>query len=79
MYNVYFYIIISFLVIFFLFDKFVEYLNLKNWSEKIPLELKEIYDEEKYKKSMQYDKEKNKFSNITSFFSFLVMLLVFIF
>jgi STE24 endopeptidase len=79
MYNIYFYIIISFLVIFFLFDKFVEYLNLKNWSEKLPEELKEIYDEEKYKKSMQYDKEKNKFSNITSFFSFIVMLFVFIF
>jgi STE24 endopeptidase len=79
MYNIYFYIIISFFVIFFLFDKFVEYLNLKNWSEKIPQELKEIYDEEKYKKSMQYDKEKNNFSNITSLFSFLVMLLVFVF
>jgi STE24 endopeptidase len=79
MYNVYFYTIISFLIIFFLFDKFVEYLNLKNWSEKIPSDLKEIYDEEKYKKSMQYDKEKNKFSNITSLFSFIIMLFVFIF
>lgn len=79
MYNIYFYTIISFLVIFFLFDKFVEYLNSKNWSEKLPEELKWIYDEEKYKKSREYDRQKNKISNISSILSFVLMLLVLIF
>lgn len=79
MYNIYFYIIISFLIIFTIFDKFVEYLNIKNWSEKIPLEFSDIYEVEKYKKAQDYDKEKNKFSTITSIFTFIIMLLVLIF
>jgi STE24 endopeptidase len=54
-------------------------LNTKNWSDKLPEELKEIYDEEKYAKSMDYEKTKFKFSMITSFVSFIIMLLVLIF
>lgn len=79
MYNIYFYIIISFLVIFTAFDKIVDYLNAKNWSDKLPDELKEIYDEEKYKKAQNYDKAKNKLSNISSIFTFVITFLVFIF
>lgn len=79
MYNIYFYIIISFLVIFTAFDKIVDCLNTKNWSDKLPDELKEIYDEEKYKKAQNYDKAKNKLSNISSIFTFVITFLVFIF
>jgi STE24 endopeptidase len=79
MYNIYFYIIISFLVIFTAFDKIVDYLNSKNWSDKLPDELKEIYDEEKYKKAREYDKADDKLSNISSLFTFLIIFLVLIF
>lgn len=79
MYNIYFYIIISFLIIFTAFDKLVDCLNSKNWSDKLPDELKEIYDEEKYKKAQNYDKEKNKLSNINSIITFIITLIVFIF
>ena len=74
-----FYIIIWLFVAEFILSKTLDYLNTKNWSDKLPEELKEIYDEEKYAKSMAYEKEKFKFSMITSFITFFIMLLVLIF
>jgi hypothetical protein len=38
--------------------------------------LKDIYDEEKYKKSMKYEKTNHAFSSKTGIFSFIVMLLM---
>ena len=66
MQNIYFYIIISFTVIFFIFDKIVDYLNTLNWSEKLPSEAVWIYDEEKYAKQQAYEKATHKFENISS-------------
>lgn len=79
MYNNYFYLIISFTIIFFIFDKFVDYLNTLNWSDKLPKEAEGIYDEEKYMRQQDYEKTKHKFSNISDIFSFLVTLLVLVF
>ncbi|MDD4151795.1 MAG: M48 family metallopeptidase, partial [Candidatus Gracilibacteria bacterium] len=76
MQNIYFYTIIGIYVIFFIFDKFVDYLNTLNWSPKLPEEAKGIYDEEKYAKSQDYEKTKFSFSKITSTFSFVLMLLI---
>lgn len=78
MYNTYFYIIIAFTVIFFVFDKIVDYLNTLNWSDTLPKEAEGIYDEEKYVKQQAYEKTKHKFSNISGIFSFVVTLLVLI-
>jgi len=74
-----FYIIIGLFIFEFLFSKTLDYLNTLNWSDKLPEELKGIYDQEKYAKSMQYEKTKHNFSNISWVFSFLLMLLVLIF
>lgn len=79
MQNIYFYLIISFTTFFFLFDKFIDYLNTLNWSDKLPLEAKDIYDEEKYQKQQSYEKAKHKFSNISDIFSFIITILVLIF
>lgn len=73
------YIILILFVWEFIFSKFLDYLNTKNWTNKLPEELKEIYDEDKYSKSMEYEKTKYKFSNITWVINFLIMLLVLIF
>jgi STE24 endopeptidase len=43
----------------------VDYLNTLNWSDTLPEEAKDIYDEEKYKKQQAYEKTKHKFSNIS--------------
>jgi len=54
-------------------------LNTKSWKNTLPEELKDIYDEEKYAKSMKYEKVKNKFSSITGIFTFVLMLLILVF
>lgn len=79
MQNIYYYLIISFTIIFFVFDKFVDYLNTLNWSDKLPKEAAGIYDEEKYQKQQAYEKTKHKFSNISDIFSFIISILVLIF
>lgn len=79
MHNIYYFLIIGITVIFFVFNKFVSYLNTKYWSDELPEELKGIYDEQKYKKSMQYQKELYKFRNISSWFSIVITLLILIF
>lgn len=79
MYETIFYIILWLFVFEFLFWKYLSYLNTKNWSDKLPKELKDIYDKDKYKKSMEYEKIKYKFSTISAIFSFFVMYFVLIF
>ena len=79
MYDTIFYIIIGLFVGEFILSKTLDYLNTLNWSTSLPEELKEIYDEKKYKKSMDYEKVKNSFSMISWMFSFFIMLLVLIF
>lgn len=76
MHNTYFYIIIAFTVIFFVFDKVVDYLNTLNWSDTLPKEAEGIYDEEKYQKQQAYEKAKHKFSNISGIVSFVITLWV---
>ena len=64
-----FWTIIGFILLDFIFEKVLDYLNFKNMKEEIPEELKGIYDEEKYKKSQRYEKVTSRFSLVTSIFS----------
>ena len=50
----------------FLFDQFLDFLNLKSQRDDIPESMKEYYDEEKYKKSQDYQRMGTRFSFITS-------------
>lgn len=68
------YIIIGILVFDFILERILSYLNDKNWSDELPAELSEFYDEEKYKKSQAYSKERNKFGLFSASFSFILML-----
>ncbi len=56
----------------FVYNKILEYLNIKSMKEELPDEVKDIYDVEKYKKSIAYSKANNKFGLITSTFSFII-------
>ena len=56
----------------FLYNKILDYLNIRSMKEELPAEVKDIYDEEKYKKSIAYSKTNNKFGLITSTFSFVL-------
>lgn len=56
----------------FVFNKILEYLNIRSMKEELPDEVKDIYDEEKYKKSIAYARANNKFGLLTSSFSFIL-------
>ncbi len=72
-----FYIIIAFVIFDYAFSRFLEYLNSKHLNHELPNELKDIYDAEEYKKSIEYDKVNSRFGFITSTFSFMLTLLMF--
>ena len=78
MHQIIFYFIIGILIFDYLLDQFLDYLNATRRSSVLPDELKGIYDEEKYKKSQDYDKANHKFSILTSSFS-LLLILVFLY
>ena len=79
MHEVLFWVIIAILVVDFLFEKYLDYLNATTMSETIPDEVKGIYDAEKYKKQQAYQRENNRFGLITGSFSFVITLAMFLF
>ena len=72
-----FYILIAIISISFIIDKILDSLNAKHFNDKIPDELKDVYDEDEYKKSQSYKKTNAQFSNITSTFSIILTLVFF--
>lgn len=72
-----FYILIGILIVNFAVDQILDYLNAKHFSDAIPQELKDVYDEEEYKKSQLYKKTNYQFSIISSTFSLITILLFF--
>ena len=60
----------------FIFNKILEYLNIRSMKEELPDEVKDIYEEEKYKKSIAYARANNKFGLLTSSFSFILSLVL---
>ena len=71
-----FYIIITIIIADYFFERFIEYLNFKRRTTKLPKELEGIYDAEKYKKQQEYKKVNFKFSLLTSTFSFIIILIM---
>ena len=69
-------IIIAIIVIDFVFDRVMDYLNVSRWSKQLPEELKGIYDEEKYRKSQEYSRVNMRFGILTSSLSFVFILLM---
>ncbi|MFW5758848.1 MAG: M48 family metallopeptidase [Bacteroidota bacterium] len=69
-----FYVIVAIIILDFLFDRLIDYLNSTRWSNVLPQELKGIYDEEKYRKSQNYHRENMKVGLLTSSLSFILIL-----
>lgn len=69
-----FLIIIGIIIANYLFEQFLDYLNSTYWSNELPVELAEIYDVDKYRKSQDYARAKQKLSLIVSTISFLVII-----
>ncbi len=69
-------IILGISVFSYLFDQLLVYLNLKAQRKDIPSEIADFYDKEKYQKSLDYQADQQRFSFISSAFSFLLSLLM---
>lgn len=65
-------IIMIIVIVSFIFDQILDYINLKAQRADIPEEVSSFYDREKYLKSLDYHKEQTRFSFITATFSFLL-------
>lgn len=77
--NTIFILIICFLTFEFVFERFLDYLNTRNFTDEIPEEVKGIYDEQKYRKSQQYNRERHRFSSLVSIIFFTALLLILFF
>lgn len=73
-----FIILIVILILSFIVDTILDYLNTKQFDDKIPSELLDVYNEEEYKKSQAYKKENARFSNMSSLFSLGLTLVFFL-
>jgi len=69
-----FYIIIAILLIEFIIETILDYLNSKRYNDLVPEELHDVYDSEEYQKSQNYKMTNYKFGILTSSFSLLLTL-----
>lgn len=65
-------IILIIVVVSYVFDQVLDYINLKAQRSDIPQDVEAFYEKEKYLKSLAYHKEQARFSFLTSAFSFLL-------
>ncbi len=72
-----FYIIIAILIINFIFDKILDFINAKHFGDVLPKEVADVYDKTEYIKSQNYKKINFRFNTITSTFSIILTLLFF--
>ena len=79
MHNTIFYLILIIPVAGFLTERYLDYLNSKMWSDSLPDKLKDICDQEEYRKTQIYEKENRKLSFWSSTFNLLVILGMIIF
>jgi STE24 endopeptidase len=70
-----FYLIVAFIVLNFLLESVLDYLNYTHFDAKIPEELEGVYDEQEYQKSQKYKKVKFKFGLVESLFSVSLILI----
>ena len=76
MYNIFFFLIITIIILGHLSGLYLDYLNNRMWSDTVPGKLRDIVDREKYKASQNYYRANMKFSNISSSFFLIVILLM---
>jgi len=74
MYTILFIVILVIIVADFLIDRYVDYLNTTRWSDRLPNEVKGIYDENKYAQQQAYQRENHRFGLLTSTFNFALIL-----
>lgn len=79
MYTILFFIILAIIIVDFFLDRYIDYLNITRWSDKLPDEVKGIYDEERYARQQQYQRENYLFGLVSSFFNFFIVMAILLF
>ncbi|MGI8892092.1 MAG: M48 family metallopeptidase [Bacteroidia bacterium] len=74
MYNTLFWILILILLLNFIIERVLEYLNKKNQTTQLPASLEGIYDAEKYARSIEYNRTKQDFGLVVSVFNLMIVL-----
>jgi len=74
-----FYIIIAILVLQFVMETILDYLNSQKFQDPVPEELNDVFDEDEYVKSQAYKKTNYKFGRLSSVFSLILTLFFLIF
>jgi len=74
-----FILLVCIIIFNFIKDFFLDYLNSKNFNNKIPEIISDVYDSEKYLKSQEYKKTQYRFSKYSKIFSLLIILSFFYF
>ncbi len=69
-----FYLIVGLVIFDFVFERILNYLNKNHFSNKLPGEFEGFYSAEKYKKSQDYFLANLKFGEISSSFSFVILM-----
>jgi len=69
-----FYIIIAILIVQYIIDAGLGYLNSKKFKDPIPEELQDVFNASEYEKSQAYKKTNYRFGSLASFFSLLLTL-----
>jgi len=70
-------LIIAILIASFVIDQILDFLNSKHYNDPLPVELQDVFQEEEYKKSQCYKKERYKFGILTSAITLIATLLFF--
>ncbi|MCH2025041.1 MAG: M48 family metallopeptidase [Verrucomicrobiota bacterium] len=76
--NLFFWIILIAVVGIFILDLFSEWLNIKGLKLDLPQDFKDVFDQEKYSKSLEYTRVTTKFGAIQSSFDLIIFLLFWI-
>ncbi|MCW5515840.1 M48 family metallopeptidase [Muriicola sp. Z0-33] len=77
-YSMLFYIIVTILILQFILETVLDFLNARKFKDPVPTELTDVFDMEEYKKSQEYKKTNYKFGLVSSVFS-LGLTLAFLF
>lgn len=77
--NILFYIIIAILILQFIIEQGLEYLNAQRYGDPLPQELEDVFDKNEYLKSREYKKTNYRFGWISAIFSTGLTLLFLIF
>ncbi len=72
-----FYLLISIIIVDYIIHVILDSLNASHYSDNIPKELQDVYDEEEYQKSIAYKRTNYSFHKLTAFFSVASTLLFF--